>query len=201
MITESEHEEVFTEATESSGMKVMAALSALLITALLFAGYAYLRKRHAQAALSQQTSAAHPKAPPQALILVDDALLQGSNTVLAGTVKNISNEKLTGLSVGLEVKRRKDGNIEKKLVPLSPTDLDPSQEGRYSLQLKAQEYASAKVTALHNGSESSNVPYTLALGEKRPLERLESKTIKIDKPAAGKRSEFLNSPDNPARVP
>jgi hypothetical protein len=199
MITE-DHEEVFIKATESSGLKIAAAVSALLITALVFVGYSYLRKRHAQSVTALEQAASAPKAPSRALILVDEAILQGSNTVLGGTVKNISNEKLNGLSVELELKRRAGGSTEKKQVPLSPADLDPSQEGRYSLQLKAQDYGSAKVIALHAAPESTLVAYTLAQGEKRPPERLESKTIKVDKPP-GKRSEFLNSPDNPARVP
>ncbi|MEP6718751.1 MAG: hypothetical protein ABJB21_06405 [bacterium] len=200
MITESEHEEIFIQASESSGLKMVAAISALVITALIFVGYAYLRKRQAQSNVPVQRAAtAQPKAPPQALILVDEALLQGSNTLLGGTVRNISNGRLNGISIEIEVKRRKDGTTEKKLVPVSPADIDPQQEGRYSLQLKAQEYASARVIALHDGAQST-LPYTLAQGEKRPPERLESKTIKVDKPS-GKRSDFLNSPDNPARVP
>jgi hypothetical protein len=198
MITE-DREEVFIEATESSGLKIAAAVAALLITALVFVGYTYLRKRQAQSAAPAQL-ATQPKAPPQALILVDEALLQGSNTVLGGTVRNIGNGKLDAVSVELELKRRKTDTLERKQVALTPADLDASQEGSYSLQLMAQDYISAKVVALHSGSQPS-VPYTLAQGGKRPLEKLESKTIKIDKAAPGKRSEFLNSPDNPARVP
>lgn len=201
MITE-DREEVFIEATESSGPKVAAAVAALLITALVFVGYLYLRKRQAQgAAPVQQAAGISPKVPAQALILVDEALLQGANTVLGGTVKNISNGRLDGLSVELELKRRKSDTTERKQVPLTPADLDTSQEGRYSLQVRAQDYMSAKVVALRTGSQDSVVPYTLTQGEKRPPEKLDSKTIKIDKPPPGKRSEFLNSPDNPARVP
>ena len=201
MITESEHDEIFIQASESSGLKMVAAISALVITALIFVGYAYLRRRQAQSIMpAQQAATAQPKAPPQALILVDEALLQGTNTLLGGTVKNISDGRLSGLSVELELRRRKDGTPEKKLVTVSPADIDSQQEGRYSLQLKAQEYSSAKVVALLHAGSQSTLPYTIAQGEKRPLERLESKTIKVDKPS-GKRSEFLNSPDNPARVP
>jgi hypothetical protein len=200
MITE-DREEVFIEATESSGLKIAAAIAALLITAMVFAGYFFLRKRQAQSAAPVQQTAGTPKAPPQALILVDEAMLQGTNTLLGGTVRNTSNGKLYALSVELELKRRKTDTTERKQVPLTPADLDASQEGRYSLQLKAQDYISARVVGLHTGSPDVLVPYTLAQGEKRPLEKLESKTIKIDKSAPGKRSEFLNSPDNPARVP
>jgi hypothetical protein len=200
MITE-DHEEVFIEASESSGLKFAAAVAALIITALVFVGYAYLRKRHERSVgPTQQAASTQPRLPPQALILVDEALLQGSNTLLAGTVKNIGNERLSGLSVELELKRRTGGTTEKKQVSLSPADLDASQEGQYSLQLKAQDYLSAKVVGLRSGSQVS-VPYTLAQGDKRPPERLESKTIKVDKLPPGKRSEFLNSPDTPARVP
>ena len=199
MITE-DHEEVFIEATESSGLKIAAAVAALLITALVFVGYAYLRKRQAQSAAPAQQLAALPKPSPQALILVDEALLQGTNTVLGGTVRNISNQKLGAISVELELKRRSGGGVEKKQVALNPADLGPSEDGQYSLQLRAQEYVSARVVGLYSGSQAT-IPFTLAQGDKRPPERLESKTIKIDKPAPGKRSEFLNSPDNPARVP
>jgi len=201
MITE-DREEVFIEATESSGLKIAAVLAALLVTALVFAGYAYLRKRQAQStAPVQQAANTTPKPPSQALILADEALLQGSNTVLAGTVRNISNGKLSALSVELELKQRRSDTVERKQVPLTPADLDPSQEGRYSIQLKAQDYISAKVVALRTGSQDAVVPYTIGQGDKRPPEKPDSKTIKIDKPAPGKRSEFLNSPDNPARVP
>ncbi len=200
MITQSEHEEIFIQASESSGLKMVAAISALVITALIFVGYAYLRKRQAQSNVpAQQAATVQPKAPPQAVILADEALLQGTNTLLGGTVRNISSGRLSGLSVELELRRRKDGTPEKKLVPVSPGDIDSQQEGRYSLQLKAQEYSSARIVALH-AEPGATLPYTLAHGEKRPLERLDSKTIKVDKPS-GKRSEFLNSPDNPARVP
>jgi hypothetical protein len=201
MITE-DREEVFIEATESSGLKIAAAVAALAITAIVFAGYFYLRKRQVQSAAPvQQSAGTLVKAQPQALIRVDEAMLQGSNTVLGGTVRNTSNARLNALSVELELKRRKTDTSERKQVPLTPADLDASQEGRYSLQLKAQDYISARVVGLHTGSPDALVPYTLAQGEKRPLEKLESKTIKIDKTAPGKRSEFLNSPDNPARVP
>ena len=201
MITE-DREEVFIEATESSGLKIAAVVAALLVTALVFAGYAYLRKRQAQSSAPlTQAASTIPKPPPEALILADEALLQGPNTVLAGTVRNISNGKLSALSVELELKQRRRDTVERKQVPLTPADLEPAQEGRYSIQLKAQDYISAKVVALRTGSQDAVVPYSVGQGDKRPPEKLDSKTIKIDKPAPGKRSEFLNSPDNPARVP
>jgi len=191
-------------AKRSVAPKVLAGISALVITALVFTGYAVLRKRHAQEsgslALSSSPPTAEPRKPPKALVMVDDALLQGSKTIIGGTVRNTSTEKLEGLSVEVELKRRKDGVAEKQLVALEPAQLEPEQEGRYSLELKAQDYASARLVALKAGSNLVPLPYTTAQGQKRPLERLESKTITVDKPSS-KRGEFLNSPESPARVP
>jgi len=191
-------------AKRSVAPKVLAGISALVITALVFTGYAVLRKRHAQEsgslALSSSPPTAEPRKPPKALVMVDDALLQGSKTIIGGTVRNTSTEKLEGLSVEVELKRRKDGVAEKQLVALEPAQLEPEQEGRYSLELKAQDYASARLVALKAGPNLVPLPYTTAQGQKRPLERLESKTITVDKPSS-KRGEFLNSPESPVRVP
>jgi hypothetical protein len=205
-MVDSQHDELFTQHTEdkrSVAPKVLAAICALVITALVLAGYALLRKRHAQSSPGLVAAGneipVEPRKPSQALITVDEALLQKGNTILGGTVKNTSAEKLEGLAVELELKRRQDGGAETQLVTLEPAQLGPEQEGRYSLQLKAQDYSSARLVALKAGSNLS-VPYTTAPGQKRPPERIASKTITIAKPAA-KRGEFLNSPDNPARVP
>lgn len=199
---DSHQEEIFTEPKGSPIRWLVGGLSALLIGGLLLAGYGYLRKRHAEnnAKLEARAVAPEPKASPKALIMVDDAMLEGSKSLVGGTVKNISKEKLDDVSVELELKRRKDGVAEKKLVALDPGQLEPEQEGRYSLELRAQDYGSARLIGLRSGSSSSVVPFTTAQGKKRPLERLESKTITIDK-RSSKRDEFLNTPDKPARVP
>jgi len=203
-MTESHQDELFIEQKRSVAPTVVAGIAALVITGLVFAGYALLRKRHAQTSASlvslSEPQTVEPRKPPKALIMVDDALLQGSKTIIGGTVKNTSAEKLDGLSVEVELKRRKDGVAERQLVVLQPAQLEPEQEGRYSLELKIQDYASARVVALKAGSNLASLPYTTAPGQKRPPERLESKTVKIDKPSS-KRGDFLNSPENPARVP
>lgn len=204
MITEPHDEELFAEPRGSFGPRVIAALCALLVTALVFVGYTLLRKRHAQdvnsSTAASQAVSAEPKGPPKAIILVDDALLQGGKTTIGGTVQNTSTEKLQGLSVELELKRRKDGAVEKRIIALEPSVLEPQQEGRYSLQLKAQDYGSARLTGLKAGPDFQSISYTTGAGQKRPPERLESKTITVDK-RSSRRVEFLNSPDKPARVP
>jgi hypothetical protein len=70
------------EPKRSVGLKVLAGISALVITALVFTGYALLRKRHAQESaglvMSSPGTAAEQRKPPKALVMVDDALLLGS---------------------------------------------------------------------------------------------------------------------------
>ena len=197
---ESHQNELFVEPKSSAGPKLLAAVAALLVTALVFAGYTLLRKRHAGALASSQPASATETKPPKALIIIDEALLQGGKTTIGGIVRNTSSEKLEGLAVELELRRRKDAVIETRSIPLAPANLDSQQEGRYLLELKAQDYSSARLVALKAGPNSLPLPYATAQGQKRPLERLEPKTIIVGRPS-GKGGEFLNSPENPARVP
>ncbi len=202
MMIDSQHDGVFEETPSSIAPKLLGAGVALLITALVFGGYTLLRKRHAQtaAALAPPATSVAQREPPKALIMVDEALLKGGNSILGGTVRNTSSEKLEGLSVELELRRRKDGAFESQLIPLEPSQLEPQAEGRYALQLKAQDYNSARLVGLKAGPGQVAVAYATAPGQKRPLERLEPKTVTIGRPAS-KGGDFLNSPDNPARVP
>jgi hypothetical protein len=198
-MTNSLHEELFVEPKGSFGLKLIAAIAAVVITIAVLAGYAYLRQRHAvnrgaPASISQTEA----KRSAKALVLVDEALLQGNKTIVGGTVKNTSAETLGQVTVELELKRRKDGATEKMVIPLEPSQLEPSQEGRYSLELKGQDYGSARLVGLRAGPDSSTIGYTSGPGQKRPPERLESKTIIVGRPPP-KRGEFLNSQDNPAR--
>ena len=196
---ESHQSELFVEPRSSAGPKLLAALAALLVTALVFAGYTLLRKRHAGTLVSSQPASTIGK-PPKALIVIDEALLQGGKTTIGGIVRNTSSEKLEGLAVELELRRRKDATIETRAIALAPANLEAQQEGRYLLELKAQDYSSARLVGLKAGPNAVPLPYATAQGQKRPLERLEPKTIIVGRPS-GKGGEFLNSPDNPARVP
>src|SRR4029079_11908598 len=194
---ESQHEELFGEPKRSAAPMVLAALAALVITGLVFAGYTLLRKRHAEDSGSLSTAVQPAAAPkPKALVIVDEALLKNGETTIGGIVRNTSSEKLEGLSVELELRRRKDATTETRLVPLAPAALDPQQEGRYVLQLKVSEYSSARLVGLKAGAALEALAYTTAAGQKRPPERLEPKTIIVGK-APSKGGEFLNTPDKP----
>jgi hypothetical protein len=190
----------------SSGLKLIAVTCALLVTAAVFTGYAYIRKRHAQVlARAQQDMAAQntsaqntAKGPPKVHISMDDALLKSGRTIIGGSVKNISGEKLGGLSVELELRRRGGGSPEQRLVALEPPQLESEQEGRYSLTVSSRDYGSVRLVGLRGGPDSQLLAYTSEPGQKRPPERLEPKVIPGQKRS---QNEFLNSPENPTRVP
>lgn len=205
MLTDSLEAELQQEEKRSLGLKIIAGGLALLFTACVMAGYVYFRNRHARqnAVVADETKAAlanTPKGPPKAHILVDEALLKGGQTIIGGSVKNISNETLSGLAVELELRRRNDGTTERMNAPLNPAQLGPQEEGRYSLKVSAQTFGSVRLVALRGGSDSGLLSFTTGLGQKRPLERLEPKVIVVPRQPSGK-GGFLNSPDNPARVP
>jgi hypothetical protein len=206
MITDPTHTELLIEEKRSTGRTLIAAVCALTVTAIVFAGYTYLRKRTAEQRLAATVAQAPPtsdapKGPAKAHILVDEALLKGGQTIIGGTVRNISSGKLNGLTVALELRRRKDGSWEQTTAAVDPQELEPSQEGRYLLKLSAQQYASVRLAGLKAGADSALLAYTTAPGQKRPLERTEPKVVTVPRSGSRGGDGFLNSPDNPARVP
>lgn len=189
---------------QSRSRILVGVLAALVVTGLFFAGYAVLRKQHQQkviAAEQAQARSGEPKGPPKAQILVDEALIKGDQTVLGGTVTNISGETLSNLGVDLELTRRKDGGTQKTAVQVEPAQLAPQQEGHYSLQLRSADYITVKLVGLRGGANPAQVAYVAGPGQKRPFEKLEGKTIIVNRPAGAGKGGFLNSPDNPGRVP
>jgi len=188
----------------SRGRTLIAALCALLIAGLVVAGYFYLRKRHAQQTLlavrAEQGPVAEPKGPPKVQIFIDEAMSKGDQTLLGGTVKNISSENLSSLTVDLDLIRRKGTATEKALVQVQPSQLAPQEEGHYSLSLRSADYSSAKLVGLKGGAGLSSLVYISAPGQKRPPEKIEAKTIIVKRPSSPNNG-FLNTPDNPSRVP
>jgi hypothetical protein len=99
----------------------------------------------------------------------------------------------------IELRRRKDGGLEEVLLPVTPSPLQPEQEGVYSLKAPSQDFASIRLAGLKADPQSTLIAYSSSQGKKRPPERFEPRTIVVKR--AGKPGEFLNSPDNPGRVP
>src|SRR5256885_11497941 len=80
-------------------------ICALLLTGLLLGGYLYLQKRH-QREMAPSETTAPSKAAPRIEVFVDEATLDGKQTVLGGTIHNISNQPVEKVAVELELRKR-----------------------------------------------------------------------------------------------
>ena len=198
----SRQEQALAREQESSKRKLLAVVCAVGVTAILLVGYGYIRKYHAEKIIASNTPPpvvdSGPKGPALAHIVVDEPTLDKGMTTIGGVVRNISKQELTGLSVVLELRRRKDGGLEQSALPVTPGQLQPEQEGSYLLKVAAQDFASIRLAGLKTDPQSL-VAYTSSQGKKRTPERLEPKTIVVKR--SGKPGEFINSPDNPGRIP
>ena len=196
-------EEAIARERDSNKRKLLAVVCAVAVTAIMLVGYGYIRKYHAQKVIAENTpppvTDAGPKGPALAHVVLDEPSIAKGVTTIGGVVKNISKQDLTGLSVVIELRRRKDGGLEESILPVTPSQLQPEQEGSYSVTLPAQNFASIRLAGLKADPQSMLIAYSSSQGKKRTPERLEPKTV-VGK-RAGKPGEFINSPDNPGRIP
>ena len=204
MINNPFHQEDAIKQQHDSNRRILLGIvCALAVTALLVAGYAYIRRYHTQRILAENqpppVTDSGPKGPPLAHVVVDEPTLEKGFTVIGGVVKNTSDRDLSDVLVVLELRRRKDGGIEEVALPVSPPVLSPQQEGGYSLKAPAQDFASIRLASVKVAPQSTLIAYTSSQGKKRPPERFEPKTVVVKR--SGKPGEFINSPDNPGRVP
>ena len=177
-------------------------LCAVAVTALLVAGYVYIRRYHTQRILAENqpppVTDSGPKGPPVAHVVIDEPTLEKGFTVIGGAVKNISDRDLSDVYVVIEMRRRKDSGIEDVALPVTPPILQPQQEGAFSLKAAAQDYASIRLSGVKTEPQSTLVAYTSSQGKKRPPERFEPKIVVVKR--SGKPGEFINTPDNPGRI-
>jgi len=196
-------EEAVAREQESNKRKLLAVVCAVAVTAVLLVGYGFIRKYHAQKVIAENTPPpvieSGPKGPPLAHIVIDEPSIAKGMTTIGGVVKNISKQDLANLSVVIELRRRKDGGLEESVLPVTPAQLQPEQEGSYSVTMPAQNVASIRLVGLKADPQSALIAYSSSQGKKRTPERLEPRTIVVKR--SGKPGEFLNSPDNPGRVP
>lgn len=214
MITPGGISDSFTESDDleskrgrSSLVKIVSILTALVITAALFIGFMIWRQRHeSRVAVEPQaksnTAAARPALPLKAQVYLDEPVRKGSQAIISGTVHNISGEPLSNLSVEVELARRKEATSEVRALEVEPRELAPDAKGRYTLTLTG-DYRSVKLLHIKSGAESNLIGFKTAPGAARPVERApEGKTIIVDRPSGPRQGEeFINTPDNPARIP
>jgi hypothetical protein len=196
-------EEAIARERESNKGKLLAMVCAVAVTAILLVGYGFVRKYHAQKVLAENTPPpvvdAGPKGPALAHVVLDEPSIAKGMTTIGGVVKNISKQDLIGVYVVIELRRRKDGGLEQNILPVTPGQLQPEQEGSYSVTLPAQNFASIRLAGLKADPQSTLIAYSSSQGKKRTPERLEPKTIVVKR--AGKPGEFINTPDTPGRIP
>jgi hypothetical protein len=143
-------------------------------------------------------------APPEADVFVDEAMLAKPYAIIGGTVKNVGARRLEKLSVEIELRRREDGGVERREVPVEPADLGPGEQGKYVLKVLSDEWGSSRVVSLQSGAGAREVSFNSLPGAKRPPERFPLKKAVADAPRRRPRpsgEEFINTPDDPVRVP
>ena len=194
-------EEAINQQHDSTRRKLLAVVCAVAVTAILLVGYGYIRKYHAQKILANATPPVESiaKGPALAHVTVDEPTLAKGMTTVSGVVKNISNQQLSGVSVTLEFRRRRDGKAEQQVLPVSPGQLQPQEEGAYAAKFPVNDYASVRLAGVQVDPQSSVVVYSSSQGKRRPPERLQPQVVVVKR--SGKPGEFLNTADNPGRVP
>jgi hypothetical protein len=176
-------------------------LCALILTGTVLGGYLYLRKRHERQVAAAAAELDIKKKTPKVEVFVDDATVDGKTSRLGGTIHNISGEPLHNLAVELQLRRRAGGGIETRAVTPETTELAPDGRTRYSLELPSQDYVSVTFLGVVGGDARAKIPFKALPGEARPpMEAPASKTVKVNRPAP-KGEQFINTPNNPGRVP
>ena len=176
-------------------------LCALLVTGLVFGGYLLLRNRHERQVAATEALEVK-KNSPKVEVLVDDAVVKGKTTTLSGTVHNISPETLQNIAVELALRRRVGSGIETRVVATDSAALPPDGRARYSLEVATQDYSTSTFMRVIGGSDRTSVAFKAMPGNAAPpMESPASKTVVVDKPNSGKRDEFINTPNNPGRIP
>jgi hypothetical protein len=178
----------------------------LAVTGALLIGFLIWRKRHEErvaVAAQPQAKAARPALPTKVQVYMDEAVRKGQQALVSGTVQNISGENLSNIFIEVELTRRKDASTEVRSMEVEPKELAPEQKGRYTLTLSG-DYSSIKILSIKSGTAATEIGFRKAPGARRPLEPPhEPKTIIVNRPSTPKKGEeeFINTPDNPSRIP
>ena len=190
------------EGQTSTAVKLVAFVCALALAAALLGGLMFFRKRQQDrlSAARQAEQAAHAIAPPEAQVFQDEVRLKGADAVVSGTVRNNSGAPLEGLTVEIPLKARASQSVARQTVQVSPSSLQPGEEGHYSLQVPSSDWSGAQIVRLHSAARNADIAFKPELGEKRPLDRPPDRVIVEPRPRR-KGDDFLNTPDTPIRIP
>jgi hypothetical protein len=180
---------------------IVGILCAVILTGIALGGYLYLRKRHERQVAAAAVVAENKRLAAKVQVFVDEATVNGKTSLLGGTIHNISGEPLRNIAVELQLRRRAGNGIETRAVTPEATELAPDGKTRYRLELSSQDYVSATFLGVLAGDARAKIPFKVLPGEPRPpMQPPGSKTVIINRPPP-KADEFLNTPNNPGRVP
>jgi hypothetical protein len=177
-------------------------LCALLLTGSVCGGYLYLRKRHERQVGAATAAEKVEKEKARVEVAVDEARTEGKKSILSGTIHNISNDTLHNIAVELQLRRRTGGATEARIVMPDSIELAPDARTRYRLEVPVQDYNSATFARVVTGDAHLAIAFKALPGAERPpLPPVPAgKTIIVSRPAP-KDGEFLNSEQNPGKVP
>src|SRR6266849_5270477 len=168
-------------------------LCALLLTGSVFGGYLYLLKRHERQVAAAAAVDNTGKPAPKVEVFVDDATINGKQSLLGGTIHNISTEPLRNVAVELQLRRRTGSGVETRTVPAEATDLAPDGKTRYSVEVSVQDYISATFLRVVGGDNRAAIPFKALPGTARPpMDVPASKTLVVGRPAP-RGEQFLNT--------
>jgi hypothetical protein len=198
-------QEDFAQTSKRSPFALTAIVCAVFISFALFVVYLAARRFFSNRRIEKtNVSSSVRVSPAEIQAFENEPVPKGSVAVISGTLRNISPEDLTGLSVEIELRRRDDGALEQIELPVEPRDLAASAEGRYATMIPARVYSGVRLSRIKSAARATDITFKSAPGERRPLEPPPSpKTIIVNRPSASRKKgdEFLNTPDNPARLP
>jgi hypothetical protein len=189
------------EEKQSPLIKIGAALCALFVTAALLAGYFFLQHRQKQRALlaQQQQQAAKKVVQLEAQVFENEARLQGSDAIIGGVVRNISNARIEDLSVEIQLIPRTGETLKTQQIKLEPTSLSPGEEGSYTLSIPSRQWSASRLARLISGARNTEIAFKSEMGERRPLEQPGTRVVIVPR-SKGKGDDFLNTPDNPIPI-
>jgi len=189
------------EEKRHTGRLLVGILCALVLTASVFGGYIYLRKRHERQLAAATAAETAKKAAPKVEVMVDDAMIEGKTTTLGGTIHNISGESLRNVAVELQLRKRSGSGIETRIVAPESPDLPPDATTRYSVKVAVADYSSATFSKVVTGDPHVAIAFKAVPGAARPaMAEPASKTIVVSRPVP-KGEEFINTEKNPGKVP
>lgn len=177
------------------------ALTLTLLPFLILAGC-----RSAPDAPQQKAAQATPtpKPSPEAHVFVDEARLAKPYAIVGGSVQNVGQERLEKLSVEVELRRRGDSGVETREIKVEPGDLEPGQQGKFSLKVLSEEWSGSRVIGLKSGARAQEVAFRSLPGAKRPPEKVKNDVVIVNTPGkkkSGGGDDFINTPDTPYSVP